>query len=272
MWNLTDGREEVQRFVRSSFSDVCTNYSNQTVINQSPSSASGADNSLPLAPAGDDSSLSQNLTSTSSNTEPEQNPSLDANNPQKPSAIQNHPRKQISPQDVIPIPKVDPSKEGAKKKKFKGSGKAQILTASPYRNELSKDDQISQLKEQARLLQQECKKTPASGSTVRVKPKKKKFKKLHFIDEKPAKPRKSIDENPGTSGEISSATEAPTVLPAPITTDKLNKGDFILVKLGAKHWVGYICRKISPAKPETRFLRRKATKKVENLSILRKTT
>ena len=89
-----------------------------------------------------------------------------------------------------------------------------------------------------------------------------------YKDEKPAKSRKLIDETPGTSGEISTATEAPIELPVPITMHELKKGDFILVKLGAKHWVGYICRKISPTKLETRFLRRKTTKNVENFQFV----
>ena len=40
----------------------------------------------------------------------------------------------------------------------------------------------------------------------------------------------------------------------------LNKGDFILVQIGGKHWVGYICKKISSVAVETRFIRRKNTK------------
>ena len=83
---------------------------------------------------------------SSSSTGPEQNPNLGGNIPQFPSVIKirNQPpdqavttpktmtaKKLISPQDVIPFPKVNLSEERRKNKKFKGSGKAKILTASP---------------------------------------------------------------------------------------------------------------------------------------------
>ena len=75
-----------------------------------------------------------------------------------------------------------------------------------------------------RLLQKECKKTPASAATSEKK-KAEKGKKLLYMNEKPDDPNISIDETPGTSGEISSGTEAPTQMPVPIVMDKLNEGD-----------------------------------------------
>ena len=53
---------------------------------------------------------------------------------------------------------------GIGKKKFKGSGKAKVLTAhaSPYRNELSEDEEIKMFKEQIRVLQQGIAKSPSS--------------------------------------------------------------------------------------------------------------
>ena len=62
---------------------------------------------------------------------------------------------------------------------------------------------------------------------------------------------------PGTQGETIPTSEAS------IKIDQLNIGDFVLVKIGDKHWVGYICRKVSPTKIDTRFLRRKTTKTLQ---------
>ena len=64
----------------------------------------------------------------------------------------------IMPQSIVPIPHVDEEKERLKRrKKTKATGKAAILTSSPYRNELSKDEQIKQLKEQLKLANQKRK-------------------------------------------------------------------------------------------------------------------
>ena len=58
-----------------------------------------------------------------------------------PDQTQGPSRGFIMPQSIVPIPHVDEEKERLKRrKKTKATGKAAILTSSPYRNELSKDE------------------------------------------------------------------------------------------------------------------------------------
>ena len=51
--------------------------------------------------------------------------------------------------------------------------------------------------------------------------------------------------------------------------DSLEPGDFILVKVGPKNWVGFVCQKINTAnKIETKFLRRKNTKDLTTIQFV----
>ena len=247
---------------------------NQATTNPPSSIVTGADDPLPLAPERDDANPPNSSNSVPDQVPPPETPQLLTgstaikiqNNPKPASAtpeVQGKTvTKHVSPQDIIPLPKVDPAKEMIKRKKFKGSGKAKVLTASPYRNELSKDEEIKMLKEQIRVLQQGLAKTPSSTDSTKSKKKRVKSKKLIFTEAKSDKSKVSIGETPGTSGETIPTNEAS------IKIDQLNIDDFVLVKIGGKHWVGYICRKVSPTKLETRFLRRKTTKREEILQFV----
>ena len=96
-----------------------------------------------------------------------------------------------------------------------------------------------------------------------MKPKKKMlakalFKNTEIVDTERA--------GPSGVGEMSVSNQSQT---PEITMDSLEPGDFILVKVGPKYWVGFVCQKSNASnKLETKFLRRKNTKDLTTIQFV----
>ena len=101
----------------------------------------------------------------------------------------------VLPQNIVPIPRADLEKEKKKRQKKRKSTQsgAVLLTISPYRKELSKDDEIKEFKESLKRLKSQLReqkaKVPVRNTTqhtiqlkrkVPMEPKKKMLAKTLF--------------------------------------------------------------------------------------------
>ena len=164
----------------------------------------------------------------------------------------------VSPQDILPYPKANIAHEQAKRKtKKRKTGKAALITSSPYKLDLTKDEEIKALKEEIKAFKSQMKelkrKTTETSQKSKMKPKKINRRKLAFQDT----PTTS-DDKPSTSAVQAVVTQSSNVC-------KYEKGEFVLVRFVVRdteqYYAGFITKKTSSHNVEIKFLRKKAVKK-----------
>ena len=250
----------------SQASDVITVGSITTVLQESPSSSTAEPR--PEGTKGGTAGVSSDtpiISVPETSTMPNHNT----------SASDSH----VTPHDIMPYPKVNIVNETLKRKKNKGKlGKTAILTSSPYRNELTKDEEIRILKEELKHIKSRLKADKkemttrnkvlnakllkVKTSSTKKKAKKMKLQKRLFNNS----PRPSTDESDdehqdGVDPSTSCISQNPLTEPA--DTDMM-PGKFVLVKFIVRdlpqHYAGYVVKDKGEGRVEVKFLRRMPVK------------
>ena len=186
-------------------------------------------------------------------------------------ASDNH----VTPQDIMPYPRVNIMNETLKRKKNKGKlGKTAVLTSSPYRKELTKDDEIRILKEELKHMKSRLKagkkemavrnnvlngkRLKVKASCAKKKAKKTKLQKRLFDNSPgPGTDESDNEHQDGDGPSTSGISQNPPTEPADID---MGPGKFVLVKFVVRdlpqHYAGYVVKDKGEGMVEVKFLRR----------------
>ena len=200
----------------------------------------------------------------------------------------------VLPSHIRPVPQVDRNIEKKKRSGKNRSGKAVILTSSPYRNELTKDEEIEMLKQQLKETKSELKlsrknlkglsKTPAGASRKLFSTDKVKVK-AEKVAKKKNKKKKNILLNVDDEVDNNQIPLPDADCPEPsLDHIDIELGQFVLVSFSGSEncneenaattrgkksvfYVGYVSKKVSEFEVETKFLRRSDLKKTDTMKF-----